>query len=234
MITRIAMLFAVIDRQDQIGLHHLHAAKAFCLHSIDSARPLFAKGGHSPRRRTFSDRVLAKVREGHSTLTELSRALGGKGFTGEELRQSLTALTTEHLLVQGTATTDKGNTVAAWFPVDDPSDRVAIQPADTDGEMATEPMPSIPGELRQLLAKGAEVMVTQDTEAIRLDGASVHVAGGQTGFLAHFTEAATEDDRDFFDRLRTDRPRHHHVIVGDTPLLIDWKVMRLASRVAVA
>jgi hypothetical protein len=44
MITRIAMLFAVVDQQDQIRPHHLRAAKAFCLHSIDLARPLFAKG----------------------------------------------------------------------------------------------------------------------------------------------------------------------------------------------
>ena len=116
----------------------------------------------------------------------------------------------------------------------DPSEADAIQSSDLDREITAEPKPSLHAELRQLIGKDAEVLVTEDTEAVGLDGTSVHVSRGQTGFLAQLTEAATGHDWDFFDRLRCDLPKHQVVIIGDTPLLIDWHVMRLASRVAVA
>ena len=222
MITRIAMLFAVIDRQDQIRPHHLLAAKAFCLQSIDLARPLFTQGTKGSGAKTLPNRILNAVREGNSTLSDISHRLGGKGFTGEQKRQALKDLLAQGLITQGTAITDKGNQVDGWFPVADSAHADAIQPSDPDSE------------LRQSLGRGAEVVVMEDTEAVGLDGSSVRVAGGQTGFLAHFTEAATEDDRKFVDRITSDRPKHQPVIVGDTPLLIDWHVMRLASRVAVA
>ena len=96
------------------------------------------------------------------------------------------------------------------------------------------PAHSLYCDYRQLLAKGAEVMVTKDTEAVGLDGASVRVAGGQTGFLAHYAESVTDDDRDFFHRLVSDHPYHCYVLVSDRPLILDSRVMRLAARIALA
>jgi hypothetical protein len=233
LVMRIAMLYAVIDRQDQIQLHHLRAAKAMCLQCIDSSRLLFAKGGQCHRSRSLHDRVLSAIHAGNYTRTTLSHALGGKGFTGEHLGLVLTDLLAEGLVTKGETLTVKGVTVDAWFPAETAPAADALQSGEPDHRTYTDGKPSLQGDYREVLVNGAKVVITEDTEALELDGSNVHLASGQMAALAHFTEATTDEDRAFFDRLVRDHPNHCYVIVSERPLMVDWHVMRLAASVAI-
>jgi hypothetical protein len=229
MITRVAMLFAVIDRQDQMTPDHLRAAKAFCLQSIDLARPLFIEGCKPARGNSLQDALLTAIHKGHNGRSAMHQALGKKKFKGQEIREALKDLTDKGVLAERTTTTEKGTVVPGWFPVENSSDRGGNESVDSGSEIVAEPMPSFQCEHQHFLARGAEMTLIEDTEAIGMDGIGVHVAGGQTCFLASYTDSATRDYRDLVDQLNRDRPGHRAVIVGDTPLLIDRKVMHLAA-----
>jgi len=70
MVMRVAMLLAVIDSESQIRLAHLRAAKALCLHLVDSSRAFFTTtiARRSPSAR---DRLMTFSPSGDFGMTDL-------------------------------------------------------------------------------------------------------------------------------------------------------------------
>jgi hypothetical protein len=231
---RVAMIFAIMDGDREIMPCHLKAAKSFCLQCIDNSRSLFVKGGQCHRSRSLHDRVLSAIQAGNHTRTTLSDALGRKGFTGEQLAQVLIDLLAEGRITKGETLTMKGKAVDAWFSAETVLAADALKFEERDCQTDTDGRPSLQGDYRELLADGAKVVITEDTEALDLNGSSVHLASGQMAALAHLTQAATDEERAFFDRLVSDHPYHCYVLVSERPLILDSRVMRLAARVALA
>ena len=112
-VMRIAMLFAVIDRDEFIRPDHLRAAKAFCLHCIDDSRGFFHPSSSSFAKPSLDDRVLAVATKDPCAATGFHNLLGNK-CVGEALQASLSRLVEQRALIREDFKPDHGKTVPRW------------------------------------------------------------------------------------------------------------------------
>jgi hypothetical protein len=228
LVMRVALLYAVIDQSDTIQLPHLRAAKALCLSCIESTRPLFTTGINTRGENPLRTRVLKAIDNGHNTRTEISHALGGKGFKGPQLQEALDAAVKDGTLTTGKKRTEKGCVVDAWFQAEVDSEEQPLSPKTQDCEAHVASQSSSHTESGKSLKRGAEVVITESTEALGRDGTQRTFESGTRGYLASLTDTAAVEDRADLLRLSCDHPRHLYVIIGDSLLLVD---KRAVSRV---
>ena len=232
MITRIAMLFALIDRQDQMTPEHLRAAKAFCLHCIDDSRGFFDRSKPSSAKPSFDDRLLTIAASGPCTLTDFHKSLGNKGYDTQELRESLARLVKGGEFLKEDSESDYGRTVPRWrLP-----DTLYQDPERTESECAAE-LVELDDEGQDLcdgcdeslrefvevdgvrLAYGASAAFKCDTTAQALDGRRVKVREGQECYVAKLVVDATTAERDRAHARLGEHADHVCVIIGETPAL---------------
>jgi len=231
-VMRIAMLFAVIDRDEFIRPDHLRAAKAFCLHCIDDSRGFFDRSRPSSAKPSLDDRLLTIAATGPCTLTDFHKRLGRKGYETKELRDSLARLVKGGELLTEDSESDHGRTVTRWRQ----PDTLNEDPERTESECAAE-LVKLDDEGQDLcdgcdeslrefvevdgmrLGYGASAAFKCDTTAHSLDGRRVKVRGGQECYVAKLVVDATTAERDRAHARLGEHADHVCVIIGETPVL---------------
>lgn len=94
---RLAMLYALLDGRQAIGEAHLRAALAFWSYCRDSALCIFGGREADP----VTEKVLAVLKAGPKTTTELHEALG-RNCPAPRLREILEGLTAQGRVTSGT------------------------------------------------------------------------------------------------------------------------------------
>jgi hypothetical protein len=238
-VMRIAMLFAVIDRDEFIRPDHLRAAKAFCLHCIDDSRGFFHPSSSSFAKPSLDDRVLAVATKDPCAATGFHNRLGNK-CGGEALQASLSRLVEQRTLIREDFKPDHGKTVPRWRL----ADTLAEEP-ERNGPEFTDKFAEHPdvgqelfydcGEsLREFveidgmrLAYGAAAAFKCDTAAQALDGRRLQIKKGLECCLAKVAVDATRAQRDRTHSWLREHTRHVCVIVGETPVLTERAALRV-------
>jgi hypothetical protein len=208
---RVAMIFAVMDGSREIRPCHLTAAKSFCLQCIDSSRDLFGSSSKHWRPITLRERVLKVIDHSPKTLTQLHHGLHRKGYDGSALQQVLAELTDQGVVHATSVFTERGKAVPAWFVPEEP--------------LAAEQCESHAMSPRMIC--GAPIRITQDTQAVRMDGSSESLAEGQTAHLASIPKNTPGHERVPIVAMSKLYPGHLCVLLGGEPAFVDRSALQV-------
>ncbi len=105
-VTRLACIYALLDRRTEVDLCHLTAALAVWRYTLESCARIFEADGTGD---TLADRVLAALRQSARGLgtTELHHALS-RNTSADKLRQALDLLLSRGLIMMTKNTGKKG------------------------------------------------------------------------------------------------------------------------------
>ncbi len=110
---RLALIYALLDRSEAIGLGHLEAALAFWKYAADSARWIFGESFGDP---TADDIwALARERTGGVSRTEV-RDLFSRNKKSREIDRALTVLVESGRLERREHSDGKGRPTEIWMP----------------------------------------------------------------------------------------------------------------------
>lgn len=221
MVMRVGMLLAVIDGESQISLAHLRAAKALCLHLVDSSRDFFTTTT-ARRSRSARDRLMDFRTHGDFGLTDLHEWMKthfpkGRLLSNDELHQLIDRFVSEGIwrVVHRTDNLKHRN----WrFALADVCGKLASDEEQPINSPAKPEEPCIPPE-EQAYYLGASFPVLNEIGGLTLEDKPVAVQRGKTGHLVQLHTASTGP---LHKRLRAfqELKRHHRLVEIEGRLLL--------------
>lgn len=227
MVMRVAMLLAVIDSESQIRLAHLRAAKALCLHLVDSSRAFFTTtiARRSPSAR---DRLMTFSPSGDFGMTDLQGWIKTKFPKGgqpanDDLHRLIDDFVTEGFWHSAHRTEYSKHRGWRFTVADHCNNLTASADVDQPGDAKPLPEPEQPLAESEAEAKayylGAAFPVGSPIEGLTLEDRPFAVPKGAQGHLVQLPTSGTGKTHNDLLALQA-KKKHHRLVCIDGELLL--------------
>lgn len=227
MAMRLALLFAVLDGDREIGLRHLGPAKTLCLRLIDETRDLFSGGQKAGKKSLVSRLVAFAPKTATFSLTDLHNWLKSSDYSTDELHSAI-----DDLVASGVWNAVSKNENAKhrnWvFALETKGD--STSPASSEELRGVDPAPNrVSGKPTDRAYQGHRyqigkpLIIPRPVSALNMDDREICVPTGTLGFMIQYVENESDEDRAWIDALVKRKPNHRLVEIVGEPVWLPLK-----------